>query len=411
MTSLLIEPKAQCVNMAHTEESFMSNTTGRRLAGALLSYIILVILLLTWNPFFIALPQNLTFSVRIGPHDALANVLLFLPLGFLFRLGQGRRRGAILLGAALSGLIEAGQFFIPGRTPSVVDLGMNTLGSWMGAMLHDVLTARIAMTRRMVGQLALEVPLMGLLYLLMPLLWVNRLVPGDATTRWLLTDLIGLCGAIILGDVFREWWGPVDLQSLWRVALAIGIWFLVGIGRSLTLQPLLGLASLTGISTFAAIRATIRKKTANRRFERATLNRLLPFFIIYLLLQALWPFSQALGTWHASFGLAGSQSQEAIRVNIRLIEHLAAFTVLGYIAAEWRGRAELSWERDLPQLLLLSILCALILEILLGFQAGSGASLLRLVIATGGALFGGVLYHLQRDHVRFLLGHATFDRS
>ena len=56
-------------------------------------------------------------------------------------------------------------------------------------------------------------------------------------------------------------------------------------------------------------------------------------------------------------------AREDIRVNIRLIEHLAAFTVLGYIAAEWRGRAELSWGRDFPQLLLVGIVSALVLEI------------------------------------------------
>jgi hypothetical protein len=100
-------------------------------------------------------------------------------------------------------------------------------------------------------------------------------------------------------------------------------------------------------------------------------------------------------------------AQANIRVNIRLIEHLAAFTVLGYIAAEWRGRAELAWRRDFPRLLLVGMASAIVLEILVGFQAGPGASFLRLMIATGGALFGGTLYHLQRDHVRFLLGRST----
>jgi len=380
------------------------NITGRRLAIALLGYIILVIFLLTWNPFYFTLPGHLTFSLHIGPRDALGNVLLFLPVGFLYRLGQGHRRDAILLGAAISAGIEAGQVFIPGRTPSFVDLGMNTVGSGVGAMLYDLLATRIAMTPRMVGRLALEVPLMGLLYLLVPLLWVSRLIPGDALNRWLLTSLIGVCGAIVLSDVFREWWGPVGLRSLWRVALAAGVWFLVGIGPSLLSHPFIGSASLGGIAILTAVLAVIPRKTTNRRFERVTLRRLVPGFILYLLVQTLWPFLQPIGAWHGTFGLMDPLAQENIHVNIRLIAHLAAFTVLGYIAAEWRGRAELSWGRDFPQLLLLSMLSALILEILVGFQTGPGASLLRLMIATCGALFGGILYHLQRDHVRFLLG-------
>jgi len=385
------------------------NPTGRRLAAALLGYIVLVIFLLTWNPFSLALPGHLQLSFRIGPRDALANVLLFLPVGFLYRLGQGRQRGAILLGAAISAGIEAGQFFIPGRTPSVVDLGMNISGSWMGAALHDLLAARIAMTPGMVGRLALEVPLMGLLYLLVPLLWVNRLRPDGALNRWLLTVLIGVCGAVVLSDVFQQWWGPVNLRSLWRVALAAGAWFLVGIGPSLPAHPLAGSVSLAGIAILAAALAAILKPYANRRFERATLIRLIPGFVLYLLLQALWPPSQPIGAWHGTFGLMVPLAQANLRVNIRLIEHLAAFTVLGYVAAEWRGRAELSWRRDFPRLLLVGMVSALTLEILVGFQAGPGASFLRLMIATGGALFGGILYHLQRDHVRFLLGRSAVE--
>lgn len=376
----------------------------------LLGYIILVIFLLTWNPFSFALPEHVELSFHIGRRDALANILLFLPVGFLYRLGQGHPRNAILLGAAISAVIETGQFFIPGRSPSAVDIAMNTLGSAVGAGLYDLLTARIAMTPRMVGRLGLEVPLMGLLYLLVPLLWVNRLVPGDVLTRWLLTGLIGVCGAVVLSDVFQQWWGPVGLRSLWQAGLAAGIWFLVGIGPSLPSHPLVGWTSLGGIGILAAALTGIPRTTSNRRFERATLGRLLPVFVLYLLLQALWPFFRPVEMWHGSFGLMGPLVQEKIRVNIRLIEHLAAFTILGYIAAEWRGRAELSWGRDFPQLLLLGMLSALTLEIPIGFQAGPGANFLRLVIATCGALFGGILYHLQRDHVRFLLGRSTADQ-
>ena len=382
------------------------SSTGRRLAAALLGYIVLVIFLLTWNPFSLALPEHLQFSFRIGPRDALANVLLFLPVGFLFCLGQGSLRGAFLLGAAISAGIEAGQFFIPGRTPSLVDVAMNTLGAGIGAGLYNLLTARIAMTPRMVGRLALEVPLMGLIYLLVPLLWVNRLA-DDGLNRWLLTALIGLCGAIVLSDIFQQWWGPVSLRSLWRVALVAGAWFLVGTGPSLLSRPLDGLVSLAGIAILTAALAAILKPYTNRRFERVTLRRLIPGFILYLIVQALWPPLQPIDTWHGTFGLMDPLAREDIRVNIRLIEHLAAFTVLGYIAAEWRGRAELSWRHDFPQLLLVGTVTALILEVLVGFQAGPGASFLRLMIATCGALFGGILYHLQRDHVRFLLGRST----
>ena len=377
------------------------NQTGPRLAAAVLGYIVLLIFLLTWNPFYLALPDEVNFSFRIGPRDAIRNIILFLPVGFLYRLMKGRISAAVLLGFAISGVAEVVQLFMPARTPSFVDLATNTLGAWMGAALHDLIASRIAMSPRMVGRLALEVPLMGLLYLFVPLLWVNRLTTGDAG-RWLLTSLIGLCGAILLSDVYQQWWGPPSVRSLGRVAIAASTWFFIGLGPSLVARPWPGFASLVGIAILTAVLASIPRQAADHRFERATLTRLSPIFMVYLFLSALWPISQPLSSWHVIFGLIDHFDEATI--NFRLLEHLAAFTVLGYLAAEWRGRTELSWRRDFPRLLLVATIGALFLEGLVGFQTGPGASLLRAIFAILGALFGGVLYHLQRDHVRFLLG-------
>ena len=385
---------------------FISNQTGRRLAAVVLGYIILLIFLLTWNPFYLAPLEDLNLSFRIGPRDAIRNVILFLPVGFLYRLTRGGQPGAILLGFAISAAAEIGQFFMPARTPSFIDLGTNTLGAWLGAALHDLLATRIAMSPRLLGRLALEVPLMGLLYLLVPLLWVNRLITDDIS-RWLLTTLIGFCGAIVLSDTFQQWWGPPGFRSLGRVAIAATIWFFVGMGPSLLSQPLPGFTSLGGIAILTAALAAIPKPATDHRFERATLIRLLPIFIIYLLLSAMWPHFQPITTWHGILGLTDHVVIEDVTINFRLLEHLAAFTVLGYICAEWRGRAELSWRRDLPRLLFISAVSATFLEVLVGFQMGPGASLLRAILAIFGALFGGVIYHLQRDHVRFLLGRPT----
>jgi hypothetical protein len=47
---------------------------------------------------------------------------------------------------------------------------------------------------------------------------------------------------------------------------------------------------------------------------------------------------------------------------------------------------------------------ALTLEFLAGFQAGTGASLIRVTLVIASALCGGLIYHLLRAHVRSLLG-------
>jgi VanZ family protein len=81
----------------------------------------------------------------IARGDALANILLYIPLGFALA-GLALRRavtlfGAIvaalaatLLGAALSACIEIAQFFIPVRTVSLSDFTFNAFGSSIGAV-------------------------------------------------------------------------------------------------------------------------------------------------------------------------------------------------------------------------------------------------------------------------------------
>src|SRR5688572_14695493 len=110
----------------------MWKTTGARLFGTFLGYIILIILLLTLNPFYFSPPEDFVFNFYSGRSNMINNILLFLPIGFLYRLTT-KRRDAYLFGGLLSLSIEAVQFFIPARTPSVPDILANTMGAWAGA--------------------------------------------------------------------------------------------------------------------------------------------------------------------------------------------------------------------------------------------------------------------------------------
>jgi hypothetical protein len=72
----------------------------------------------------------------LGLLDVLLNVLLFIPLGAGLRLLGRSWRQTVLLGAALSLVIETAQYLgIPGRDASLGDLITNTLGAGVGAML------------------------------------------------------------------------------------------------------------------------------------------------------------------------------------------------------------------------------------------------------------------------------------
>jgi VanZ family protein len=82
--------------------------------------------------------------------DLVVNVVAYVPLGALVVLAlYPRRRGvtavalATLAAMALSGLIEAGQTYLPTRISSNVDLATNTLGALAGAVLVAPFTAAL----------------------------------------------------------------------------------------------------------------------------------------------------------------------------------------------------------------------------------------------------------------------------
>lgn len=80
--------------------------------------------------------------------DVVSNVLGYAPLGFLGCVAVLRQRPrwpavlcVTLTALALSLLMEALQMFLPMRVPSNVDLTLNVLGAWTGAVLARVMAA------------------------------------------------------------------------------------------------------------------------------------------------------------------------------------------------------------------------------------------------------------------------------
>jgi len=92
------------------------------------------------NPFALIFGR-----MTISRADALGNLLLYLPLGWLLAVrmpGLASLRAA-LFGCALSLTIEYLQAFLPGRVPSVLDWGLNSAGTLLGAEL----ASRLALIR------------------------------------------------------------------------------------------------------------------------------------------------------------------------------------------------------------------------------------------------------------------------
>ena len=93
---------------------------------------------------------------RAGRGDHIANVLLYVPLGFCLSLwfdGRLRHRAAVIVatlcGAVLSLSIEVAQVFISSRVPSFWDVTLNTGGALCGAIggvAWFILSARLPST-------------------------------------------------------------------------------------------------------------------------------------------------------------------------------------------------------------------------------------------------------------------------
>jgi len=381
-------------------------TTASRLSAAFLGYMILIALLFTLNPFHFSAPGRINISLFTSWGDMGANIILFLPIGFLYRLTGGRRWGALLTGAIFSFVIEAIQIFIPIRTASVIDLVCNTIGAGLGMLIHDFIAKQLAVSTDMAGRLQLETPLMGLTYLMLPLLWVDGLALGESYSRWILGVLLGICGAILFSESYSHWFGGANWHSMLYTAFTTGIWFLVGWGIGwLSHFPILPIAF--GITLLSILFAIMPLQISERRFERITLWRLLPFFLLYVLLMALWDPFRAWEAWHGMFGITTRLADVSLNNLYSQAEYIVAFSVIGYITAEWRGREQLSLKQDLPRLLIVATASAVFLEFLIGFQDGSGASFIRGILAILNALLGGTIYHLLRAHVRFLLGTSS----
>lgn len=156
---------------------------------------------------------------RIARGDALANILLYIPLGFALSALLLRRastmRGvafgalaAMVIGAALSAAIEITQFFIPPRTVSLSDLAFNTFGTFTGAVLAGL--------SRGVGERTPKIA--DVFALMLALAWL-----GDRL--WPLVPALDLSN---IKEALKPFLFAFSLSPLSIVRLGLG-WFLFGV--------------------------------------------------------------------------------------------------------------------------------------------------------------------------------------
>jgi glycopeptide antibiotics resistance protein len=382
----------------------LARTSGR-LASALLGYFVLVTLVITMSPFAFSF-RPVYLSLWMMPSDMIANVALFVPLGFLTRsLGDRSNRplwGDVLFAAAFSVLIESIQIFITGRVVSPVDVATNTCGGFVGVFLRERVERWSMWRPQVVGRIGLDIPLVGLLYLLVPQLWLSGVGLVEDPRRSATVLLLGASGSVVLAALHRHRWeGGVRLAAKAVPPLAL-VWFAIGALPALAGAPEIFAALALAVIGITAWLLRPGAEVRERRFEADTLGRFVPVFMLYLVVAALWPPMRGLAPWHGAIGLPDGLTAAARVDMLVLLEQVAGFTLLGYAAAEWRGRRELTLAEDLPRVTLTIAAFALALEAVQGCLVGPGASLLRALLATAGATYGAAVYHLARTHVRVL---------
>lgn len=384
---------------------------GRSPGWLLLRYLLGITIVITLAPFRFAWPSAVHLSYRVDPGDVIANVLLFVPLGFLFRASSRSAAGrrpvtALVAGLVTSAVLETAQIFLPGRFASPVDVATNAAGAWLGAVLHERIENRL--DRTLVRGLALELPLMNLIYLLVPLLWLDGLAAGREAGRLVLGPLLGLAGGVVITATWRHHFRQAAVRTPAGLAVVSGVWYALGALPGLARQPWLLLAGSVVIALLVWLQARRPlPSTSERRYELPTLRRVWPLLGLYLVLNALWPVPWTVTAWHGGWGLADLGDMPGLLPLLHTLKYLAVFTLLGYTIAEARGRRAEPPVELAVRVAALCLAAAALLEGLRGFHPAHGASGLALLLAGAAGLYGGLIYRRQLALVRALLATRT----
>jgi VanZ family protein len=352
-----------------------------------------------------------SFTLEWGSaFDVLMNVVMFMPIGFVLQLSRPRGAepasvGAALgFGFALSLLAETVQLFAPGRFPTLIDLVTNTAGAGAGAALA-ARSMVLADARGTVRALAVDLPLMGLTYLMIPLFWLVGLGISDPSRAWIMAPL-GAGAGWIVASVFTSFANARPARVLVIAAAGLLVALVPAAVRTPAVAGAVGAIGLAAAwaRTMAPVRIThetLHGRTT-RRFEAKTLRVVLPLFALYLAASALTPLSPPSDTWTGTMALLPLHESAENDALFRALEQIAAFTLGGYALSEYQGRSRDRFHTLAGPVLGWACGVSALLQILRGWHPGYGASGLAFVATALGAALGAWLYILQLAHVRAL---------
>lgn len=374
--------------------------------SSLFIYMTAVVVLVTLFPFKFRIPAEFRITWSFGVSELVPNVILFLPIGFLFRLSYGRIRDrfgakALAWGILLSAAIEFTQFFVPGRSTQVTDVATNGLGAWLGAMAFELFMER-SKGSDVVRLFAPELPLMNWVYLLIPLMWLNGLSTGDEPERLWLLLFLGLLGGGVLVSIYVHRLKEKGRLSPIQFSFLVLGWFIVASLPTLARFPMEVTVFGVVIALLVQIPARIpaRKRKEERRFEPSTLKWLLPIYCLYLALLALWPIIVPVEGWQFKAHFQDLISSQKNVLIFRFIEIIGALTLFGYMIAEIQGRREESLKAALVWIFLPVLGCSAVFVIARAYPPLLVPDFQEILLMTAAGFYGGVIYRLQLAAVR-----------
>jgi VanZ family protein len=378
--------------------------SGARLSYALLSYLVVLIAALSLLPFEFSTPSSVRFSAEFAPWSTIGSFAMFIPYGFLTRRARVGRIGSHFLTVALSASVlavalETVRMFEPRCVVSV----WHVVASMVGASIGAGLCARLHDDRygasSTVYALLLQLPLMGLMYLLIPLLWATAASAHGDPHRLALTLCIGLMGASILGSIAKATRAYTPNRPWWAVSAIALVW----VGTGTLPFVMVGWQYTLAIIGIVVVCAAWRGRWSapmfqDRRYEVPALLAAAPFLVLYQIGAGIWPAEGFRTIPLVHLGLPLTES--GLTIALPLLEAGISATILGYIVAEFYGRREGSLRASLPTILGWASLMIIVVETTRSFFGYEGASLVRAAMSLCTATYGAALYHLQRDHVK-----------
>jgi VanZ family protein len=239
----------------------------------------------------------ITWANRPGRGDFLANVLLYIPLGFFAALAFGERAsltarflGPVLLGALLSIAMELAQYYDMGRDTAASDVYANALGTVLGAVPGIVFRSKFRWL--LVNQIAVT-PVPNLLILTWIAYRLYPFVPTiDLHKYWYTLKPIIQTPALSPYDLFRH---TAIWLTIYLLIATIGatrkVWTLIPLfaasvlfSKIFIISATLGVAEITGAVIAYVVWAAFRP------VHRAYLALTIVMFSLTVIAQRLEPF-------------------------------------------------------------------------------------------------------------------------